>query len=329
MPRWMDTDPLGKPPAARGAHLRRRALWMGAMATGAVVGLTRACWRGEVPLWLATTLFAAVCFALNPLWQAVDDAAPTSAMGWMDLAVLSGWAACLWAAFIWTGIGFWRSLRIHLADGGSTVLAIVAVAVMVAAAWNTWSSARPVSCYAGSLWGETWAGHAPGQAQDHAVMGFDAQTRTLWVRGEIVLGTAQDFLKALAAHPSVRTIGLISPGGYVHETQAMVDAILKRRLDTYAPGQCMSACVALFAAGEQRWVSEESEFGLHRSGHECREDSGPTQADLRVAQFLRDRGVSESVVDRFLETPNQEMWSPDIGTTLRSGLATGTRGYMP
>jgi hypothetical protein len=209
------------------------------------------------------------------------------------------------------------------------VFAIVAVAFMLPAAWNTWSSARVVSCYAGSLWGETWSVSKPGLARDRAVMSFEARTQTLWVRGGIELGTAQEFLTTLAAHPSVRTIGLISPGGYVHEAQAMVDAILKRRLDTYAPSRCISACAVLFAAGEQRWVSEESEFGLHRSGHECREDSRPTQTDLRVAQFLRDRGVSESVVDRFLETPNQEMWSPDIGTTLRSGLATGTRGAMP
>ncbi len=328
-PGFMDQDPLGESSAGCGARLRRTALWMGAMASGAVVGLTRAGWRGEVPLWLATTLFAAVCFMLNPLWQAVNDAAPTSAMGWLDLAVLSGWAACLWAAFIWTGVGFWRSLTIHQADGGSTVFAVVAVAFMLPAAWHTWNSARVVSCYAGSLWGETWAGRKPDQATDRAVMSVDAQTHTLWVRGAIDMGTAQEFMTALAAHPSVRTIGLISPGGYVHEAQAMVDAILKRQLDTYVPGRCMSACVVLFAAGEQRWVSEESEFGLHRSGHECREDSGPTHADLRVAQFLRDRGVSELVVDRFLETPNQEMWSPDIGTTLQSGLATGTRDAMP
>ena len=128
MPRLMDTDPLGESSAGRGARLRRRALWMGAMASGTVVGLTRAGWRGEVPLWLATTLFAAVCFMLNPLWQAVNDATPTSAMGWLDLAVLSGWAACLWAASIWTGVGFWRSLKIHQADGGSTAFAVVAVA---------------------------------------------------------------------------------------------------------------------------------------------------------------------------------------------------------
>jgi hypothetical protein len=136
---------------------------------------------------------------------------------------------------------------------------------------------------------------------------------------------ADEFVAVLKDHPLTRTIGVVSPGGYVLEAQAIAAEIMARGLDTYAPERCASACVDLFAAGERRWATSRSMFGLHRSGNECMPDNGPTREDRRDADFLRQRGVAESFIQQALDTPHDGIWRPDTRTVLDSHLATGLR----
>lgn len=156
-------------------------------------------------------------------------------------------------------------------------------------------------------------------------MRYDAANRTLWVTGAIERGTAEDFIAALDRLPQVQTSGLVSPGGYVMEARAISGRIRAQWLDTFAPERCISACVSLFAAGEQRWVSRQSSFGLHRSGHACFSDTGPSAGDLEEATALREAGVTEAFIRHMLETPYQRMWQPSVRDVLASGLASGVR----
>ena len=144
-----------------------------------------------------------------------------------------------------------------------------------------------------------------------AVLEYDETTRTLWIRGALEFGAAEDFRKALLAHPAALTIGLDSPGGYVAEARQMANEILRRRLDTYARDMCASACIDLFAAGERRWAGRQTVFGFHRSGHECSPDTGMSKVDLVAANFLRERGVADDFVQRAFETPYTSIWTPD------------------
>lgn len=304
---------------------RLRPIWIAVMGLAVAAGLIRACWRGELPLWFATGVLAAGCGLMGAFWNVVGGLLPAGPLGLLDLAVLTAWAGCLWLTLGWAGVGFWRSLKASQDDDGSAIVAVGALLLMAASGAHSWSSARQVSCYSGSLWRETLAARDSASWKSRAVMTYDGATRTLWLRGAIELGAAAEFRAALKSHPLTQTVGLVSPGGYVLEARVMAEDILKRGLDTYAPEKCASACVDLFAAGEKRWIGPLSVFGLHRSGHECAPDAGPTSHDLTAADFLSSRGVAASFIERALDTPYDSIWVPDSRAVLASGLATGLR----
>lgn len=318
----------GRPPAP---GLAWRALRFALQALGAVLGLVRAGWRGELPLWLAAPTFAGLCWAVSPLYSALYELSPPGPWRVVEPVLLWAWALSLWLALLWAGVGVWRCVRSSQQGGGSALMGVGALALVLAVVAQAVAAARDVGCVAGSVWRETWPDRPAGgsEAQDafwaRAVMRYDAANRTLWVTGAVERGTADEFIAALTRHPQVQTIGLVSPGGYVVEAQTMVKQVRARQLDTFAPGPCASACVSLFAAGEQRWVSPQSSFGLHRSGHACFSDTGPSAADLEEATALREAGVTEAFVRQMLETPYQSLWRPDLRDVLASGLASGVR----
>ena len=306
--------------------LRRRRLLIAAVAAlGAFFGIARAAWRGELPLWMATLVLAGVCSAVNPVWSLVEGFMPAGRSGTLVLAVLTGWAATLWVALAWAVVVFWRSLAASRAGGGSALVAVAMLVAMAHIGSNAWSSARQMSCYSESLWHEVMASREAQGRISRAVLEYDEMSRTLWIRGAIDLGAAEEFRKALRAHPATLTVGLDSLGGYVAEARQMADEILRRRLDTYARDLCASACIDLFAAGERRWAERQTVFGFHRSGHECSPDTGMNKSDLVAANFLRERGVADDFVQRAFETPYTSIWKPDARTVLDSGLATGMR----
>ena len=316
---------IGAAKKATRLPLRLRMLCAAVACLGGVAGLARACWRGDLPLWLGTGALAAACSLVSPVWNLIDGLLPAGPFGLIELAVLTGWAASLWLSLAWASVGFWRSLKASFAIGGSTLVAMGALLLMAQIGAKSWSSAWEMSCYSGSLWREALAPRIQGEWNSRAVMAYDDATRTVWLRGAIELGASTEFRAALQAYPLTRTVALESPGGYVSEAQGMGDEILKRRLDTYVPEKCASACVDLFAAGEKRWVGPHAMFGLHRSGHECRPGTGRIRADVSAANFLRERGVADDFVEHTFETPYDSIWKPDIRTLVESGLATGVR----
>ena len=76
---WSETVPDGalglrigfvKEPV--GPRRPRRLLIAAVAALGALFGIARAAWRGDLPLWMATLVLAGVCGAVNPVWSLVD-----------------------------------------------------------------------------------------------------------------------------------------------------------------------------------------------------------------------------------------------------------------
>jgi hypothetical protein len=326
---WLETTPdgavglrIGMAATAGRPRQKRRVLLLLAGALGACAGITRACWRGDLPLWMAGVVLAGICSAVNPVWGFIEGVAPARPSATFELAILSGWAATLWVVLLWSVVVFWRSLVASRAGGGSMLVAVAMLAAMSQVGFNAFSSARQMSCYSRSLWREA---SQPDRPNSRAIFEYDEASRMLWIRGPLEMGAAEGFRKALEAHPATLTIGLTSPGGYVAEGRQIAAEILGRRLDTYAPERCASACIDLFAAGQRRWAGENTVFGFHRSGHECQPDNEMNKSDLVSANFLRERGVDDDFVRRASETPYSRIWKPDIRTVLGSGLVTGLR----
>src|SRR5947209_242227 len=92
------------------ARRRRRLLIAAVAALGALFGLARAAWRGDLPLWMATLVLAGACGVVNPVWRLVEGFMPAGRSGTFELSVLVGWAATLWVALAWAIVVFWRSM---------------------------------------------------------------------------------------------------------------------------------------------------------------------------------------------------------------------------
>ena len=86
-------------------------------------------------------------------------------------------------------------------------------------------------------------------------------TRIRWT-GRIDLTALQQLRVLLDAHPSVSMLELFdSPGAFEWGRRVVLDAadlIQRRRLATTARGYCISACAAIFLAGVQRELADES-----------------------------------------------------------------------
>jgi hypothetical protein len=64
-------------------------------ALGALFGIARGAWPGDLPLWMATLVLAGACGAVNPVWSLVEGSMPTGRSGALELAVLidtAGWS---------------------------------------------------------------------------------------------------------------------------------------------------------------------------------------------------------------------------------------------
>jgi hypothetical protein len=65
-----------------------------------------------------------------------------------------------------------------------------------------------VSCFSRSFWREVTAPRDADERFARATLEYDEASHTLWIRGGLEMGTAEDFHKALLAHPEgARCIG--------------------------------------------------------------------------------------------------------------------------
>ncbi|MCG3267049.1 hypothetical protein [Yoonia sp. I 8.24] len=75
----------------------------------------------------------------------------------------------------------------------------------------------------------------------------------------------EGFSDILAEHPNTKLLRLTSTGGSVWAGEQMARIAMDYRLDTRVSGECSSACVTLFLAGESREMDRGSAIGFHQN----------------------------------------------------------------
>jgi hypothetical protein len=147
----------------------------------------------------------------------------------------------------------------------------------------------------------------------------------LLLAGDMGFGTTNLVRGLLKQHPKINQIELNSPGGSAAEGFALAELVRDRGYDTYVREDCASACVLVFAGGNERKLAPTARFGLHRSGVEWRRDGDQlSPIDIAMERFFRGRGISEAFITKTLQTPFHDIWLPVPDEVLSSGLATGT-----
>lgn len=83
-------------------------------------------------------------------------------------------------------------------------------------------------------------------------------------RGRILRRSADEFLRALHAHPEVKRLVITSGGGQVISALDMGEAIHARRLDVDVPVACLSSCANyIFPAGRRKRLGHPLAVGWH------------------------------------------------------------------
>jgi hypothetical protein len=141
--------------------------------------------------------------------------------------------------------------------------------------------------------------------------------------GGINEGSALKLESILNLAPSVNTIVLESPGGWIREGEKIADIIRRRGLNTYVDGTCASACTIAFLAGKERTADPNAKIGFHASHLVGDMDTSPTTlSTAQLRNIYRNAGIQESFISKALDTPYADMWFPSVDELMTAHVLT-------
>lgn len=160
-------------------------------------------------------------------------------------------------------------------------------------------------------------------------------------------GLGEQFNDMLMLNPEVSEIVLAGPGGDFHTALDMLDVIRLYELNTLVEEPCRSACALLFLGGVERRIASGGRLGFHRVSWRKHDstlfyrrsikglgnndvqpyqewifEDGEEQAATLLEEFTQTRVTPEFII-KVLRTPSTEMWYPEFGELLYSGVITG------
>jgi hypothetical protein len=172
--------------------------------------------------------------------------------------------------------------------------------------------------------------------------------------GEILDDDIRALKWSLRKHTAVTELHLNSSGGSVHAGAEMAEIVMKYRLDTYVEGECTSACVDVFLAGNRRQIARGAKIGFHqrswaaqavqryyRNYRESNDWDTPfefgswiyadTQAEVHAhLVYMISRGVEPGFVVSTLKAKSSEIWYPSQEELAAAGvLREAVPGVVP
>lgn len=258
---------------------------------------------------------ALLLWLLAGLAEHASDAAPN--LRWSAAWQIAG-LACVLLSLLGCALGLWQVAR-HLEccrRGRVSAAVKVAVAALGVAAASGFVL-RHMGEQAVEM-GRIALGDDP-LAPVHVQL--DASGQVLRLHGVLGTGSAERVRRALLVAPTVRQIRLDSAGGRVFEAQLIAHEIRRRALDTYAEGQCDSACTMLLLAGRGRSAAENARIGFHRPQFAGIDDEQVSEGHALLRSY-RDAGLGADFLARVRATRSDAMWYPARSELRRQRVLT-------
>lgn len=135
----------------------------------------------------------------------------------------------------------------------------------------------------------------------------DAKPDVIVMDGDIDVGSALNFRRALHAAPGAKLVILNSPGGTVQMALLMADDINERKLATYIPKDraCLSACAYMFLAGVERKV--DGRLGVHQISSDTSDLVGAQLTISDIIDLLNRFDTPVDVLSVMFKTPPNDM----------------------
>ena len=154
------------------------------------------------------------------------------------------------------------------------------------------------------------------------------------INAEINWDDADLIHSILLEDPNITTIQLNSSGGLIEASRYISDIVIDFELDSYVSGECSSACVDIFLAGQKRVLERGSWLGFHRGSWAAadieryyegkKKEKGwkdafefsswlyeDTRSEiLKQMKYMLERGVEADFIIKTLQADNEGMWYP-------------------
>ncbi|MEK0162432.1 ATP-dependent Clp protease proteolytic subunit [Phaeobacter sp. JH18-32] len=162
--------------------------------------------------------------------------------------------------------------------------------------------------------------------------------------GEITDDDIEPFREILDANPAITRLQLNSGGGSVYAGETIADIVQGHALDTWVVGECISACVDIFLAGDRRQMTLGSKIGFHQRDWApkavqsyyrlWRKDENwatpfefgtwiyrDTQSEVfRHLKYMMQRGVDPAFAIETLKTEPEDVWYPTRLRLMAAGV---------
>lgn len=286
-------------------------------------------WRGQLSLgvsyWVNSVLIGNLApVALVIAMSSLEAGNETSLRLDATLSLVAAGLLCCLS--VWSTVGVLRSAVNHPERGGRLAWALLAF-VMVGLSLITivigLSRKNSLDGYADLL--EIARGHDPVPVSS---VELAPDGLSILMSGPIGTGSTERLRQVLEHAPQATIVRLDSPGGRLFEGEAIAREIQHRGLDTYAEGECSSACTLVLLAGHERLTTRSPHVGFHRASH-----PGPQGSDVAASNGLmeayRSAGLSEQFIARVRTVPSSAIWYPSLDELMANAIVTGIAPEAP
>lgn len=286
-------------------------------------------WRGQLSLgisyWVNSVIIGNVAPIALVLAMASLEAGNEASLR-LNATLSLVAAGLLCGLSVWSTVGVLRAAVNHPERGGKLIwsmLAFVMVGLSLITIVIGLSRKNSLDAYADML--EIASGHDPIPVSTVALA---ADGLSVEMSGPIGSGSSERLRQVLDHAPQATVVRLDSPGGRLFEGEAIAREIQRRRLDTYAEGECSSACTLVLLAGHERLATRDPHVGFHRASR-----PGPGGADVAASNGLmhayRTAGLSEQFIERVRTVPSSSIWYPSLDELMANAIVTGVAPDAP
>jgi hypothetical protein len=211
---------------------------------------------------------------------------------------------------------FWRASNAPARNGFVSGRVLKAFSVVVGAVLSS------IALFYGALYNDARSVFVAAQSFRNFEFQYSADTGLLSFSGYVGPGFHSQLGKQFDLY-DVNILSLESDGGLIDEAMQATVLIESRRISTYVPNFCNSACIVLFVAGHQRWARASANFGFHAVYPVA--DNRYSSLVLEIEggksdEYLASRGVPSTIIEEGRKYGPNEAYFVDAQTLRRSGF---------
>jgi hypothetical protein len=280
-------------------------------------------WRGELSLraafwriWLPVTLLLTAAILLATAPDVVTRIAGRP--GTRDSAL---WIAAVLAAagviVLWQSVGLWKSSDRESARGKGRGWAVAAKACVILGVLQLAGAALREY----PLLQEAFAPAARSEVRSAELHVINHGT-TVAIGGRLSAGTSEMLRIVLDATPTIRLVQLETTGGSLGEATRTGKLIAARKLATFVPHDCDSACILTFLSGKERYVGSQGKLAFRAMTTAAVGERTAQAANDLLRDALAAQGVPAAFSQHALATLAPRVWYPNTQELLDAHVVT-------